>query len=110
MFVMSNVAFFEGEILDFEIDLAWDETTPLVLVKGEGRIVRTERDSQSSRSIGFAVQNLWFKLREPEEGQAIAEPPSSPTLPDFSRPDAPIKPFRRLSLVPKNRDLNSRGQ
>src|SRR3954464_449009 len=56
MFVTSSVAFSEGEILDFEIDLAWDELTPLVMVEGEGRVVRIERDAESSRLTGFAVE------------------------------------------------------
>jgi hypothetical protein len=72
MFVLADSGPIPGELLKFEIDLALDESTPLVLVEGEGRVVRVEdQPPPAQHPSGFAVHNLWFKLREPEEGQAI---------------------------------------
>jgi len=97
MFVLADTRPFQGELLDFEIDLAFDESSPLVLVEGEGRVVRVEGQSTpAAHRSGFAVHNLWFKLREPEEGQAIA--PAIPTRP-AAKARGQVGP-RRLSIVP----------
>jgi hypothetical protein len=72
MFVTADFGPAQGELLEFEIDLALDEFTPLMLVGGEGRVVRVEGPSPAAQSFGFAVHNLWFKLREPEEGEVLA--------------------------------------
>jgi hypothetical protein len=69
MFVVADVEPAEGELLEFEIDLALDEETPLVVVRGEGRVVRTERFAE--QPPGFAVHNAWFRLCEPEQGEAL---------------------------------------
>lgn len=69
MFVVANARPAEGDLLQFEIDLALDQASPLVVVQGEGRVVRTERPAD--QPAGFAVHNLWFRLREPEEGPAL---------------------------------------
>lgn len=69
MFVVSSVEVAKGELLEFEIDLGLDEETPLVMVRGEGRVVRIERPLH--QPAGFAVQNVWFRLSEPEQGQAL---------------------------------------
>jgi hypothetical protein len=69
MFIIADANPAEGELLEFEIDMALDEETPLVVVQGAGRVVRTERPSR--QSAGFAVHNLWFRLREPAQGQAM---------------------------------------
>jgi PilZ domain len=72
MFVLADCDPIPGQLLKFGIDLALDESTPLVLVEGEGRVVRVEdQPPPAQHSSGFAVHNVWFKLREPEEGQAI---------------------------------------
>jgi hypothetical protein len=72
MFVLADCDPIPGQLLKFGIDLALDEFTPLVLVEGEGRVVRVEdQPPPAQHSSGFAVHNVWFKLREPEEGQAI---------------------------------------
>ncbi len=107
MFVISPIPVAEGQIVEFEIDLSWDHLTPLVLVQGEGRVVRTGCDPESS-AAGFAVHNLWFKLRPPAQGQAIpADDISSgvPLSPDpAARAQAP-----RLSILGKNGKLTTRG-
>ena len=69
MFVLSDVEPAAGELLEFEIDLALDEETPLVLVRGEGRVIRAERSGE--QPAGFAVHNVWFRLCEADQGQAI---------------------------------------
>jgi len=72
MYVLADSGPIPGELLKFEIDLALDESTPLVLVEGEGRVVRVEdQPPPAQQPSGFAVHNLWFKLREPEEGRVI---------------------------------------
>ena len=69
MFVLSELEPAEGRLLEFEIDMAWDQQTPLVVVRGAGRVVRSERALNGAG--GFAVHNLWFRISEPEEGQAL---------------------------------------
>jgi hypothetical protein len=69
MYVVADAAPAHGDLLEFEIDMALDEATPLVLVRGEGRVVRAERDAE--QPSGFAVENVWFRLCEPEQGQAL---------------------------------------
>jgi hypothetical protein len=69
MYVVADVAPAQGDLLEFEIDMALDEETPLVLVRGEGRVVRSERNAKNE--FGFAVENVWFRLCEPEQGQAL---------------------------------------
>ena len=98
MFVVSDAEPAEGELFEFEIDLALDEETPLVLVQGEGRVVRTERPSE--QPAGFAVHNVWFRLCEPAQGQALPLDPQ--TLAAAMRPPISIaKPSRRgLAVVP----------
>ena len=71
MFVLSRTGPRQGELLDFAIEMALDEFSPLMLVEGEGRVVRVERPAPASRLAGFAVHNLWFKLREPEADEAL---------------------------------------
>jgi hypothetical protein len=50
------------------LDLAFDEITPLI-VRGKGRVVRTERTV--GQSAGFAVYNLSFHFREADPGGAL---------------------------------------
>lgn len=69
MFVVADAAPAPGEPLEFEIDMALDAETPLVVVHGEGRVVRAERTPD--QPAGFAVHNVWFRLRAPEQGQAL---------------------------------------
>lgn len=69
MFVIADAAPAQGDLLEFEIDMALDEETPLVVVQGAGRVVRTERPSDEPG--GFAVHNLWFQLRDAEQGHAL---------------------------------------
>lgn len=71
MFVVAPAGPRAGELLRFAVDMALDESSTLLRVQGEGRVVRVERPAQASRLAGFAVHNLWFKLREPEAGQAL---------------------------------------
>ena len=100
MFVVASARPAEGDLLEFEIDLALDEASPLVLVHGEGRVVRTERPA--GQPAGFAVHNLWFRLREPEQSQALpldlqawtAKPAPAPIR--FRKPDR----HRDLAIVP----------
>jgi PilZ domain len=107
MFVLSHSAFAEGEIVEFEIDLAWDEMTPLVLVKGDGRVVRIEKDSASQQS-GFAVQNLWFKLHDAEAGEATAWQRLGSAFSQVPIPATQAKP-RRLNIVPRKSDVSRKG-
>ena len=110
MFVQSDAGPSQGQLLEFEIDLALDEFTPLVQVEGEGRVVRVECQPPAARSSGFAVHNLWFKLREPEEGQAL---PVEIQLRDgkvaraAGGGAAKTRPRRRLQIVPPNGKRNS---
>ena len=69
MYVVADICPAHGDLLEFEIDMALDEETPLVLVRGEGRVVRAER--AADQPSGFAVENVWFRLCEPEQGQAL---------------------------------------
>jgi hypothetical protein len=71
MFVFSDLQPEAGSVLEFEIDMAWDEQTPLVVVRGAGRVVRTEEPSHGPG--GFGVHNLWFRIGEPEQGRALEE-------------------------------------
>jgi hypothetical protein len=103
MFVVAETELAEGELLEFEIDMALDEATPLMVVQGEGRVVRTERNSQ--RATGFAVHNVWFRLREPEQGQALpldwpAAAGASALFPPRAL-DAYAARHRGLSIVPR---------
>ena len=101
MFVIADAEPAEGELLEFEIDLALDEDTPLVVVRGEGRVVRIERSS--SQPYGFAVHNVWFQLCEPEQAQTL--PLDSRTLATAAvqSPRAPGKTSRNhgLTIVPR---------
>lgn len=100
MFVVADVEPSEGDVLEFEIDLGLDEETPLVVVRGEGRVVRIER--LSLQSTGFAVHNLWFRLSEPEQGQVL--PPDFATLAVAMRsPQDTGKTVRNrgLAIVPR---------
>ena len=71
MFVLAPTGPRQGELLEFEIDMALDEFSPLLRVQGEGRVVRVERPAPASHFTGFAVHNVWFKLRAPEAGEAL---------------------------------------
>jgi hypothetical protein len=75
MFVFSDLQPEAGAVLEFEIDMAWDEQTPVVVVRGAGRVVRNEEPSHGPG--GFAVHNLWFRIGEPEPGRALEESDSS---------------------------------
>lgn len=102
MFVEADTEPSQGELLEFEIDLAFDEFTPLMLVEGEGRVVRVERPFLSAQPSGFAMRNVWFKLREPEQGQALT-PTAQPRPARVARPAAKDRERdlrRRLALVP----------
>jgi hypothetical protein len=100
MFVFADAEPAEGDLLEFEIDLALDEVTPLVVVRGEGRVVRAERPSE--QPAGFAVHNVWFRLCEPEQGQAL--PLDFQTLAAAAmRPPAGVRKTDRhhgLAIVP----------
>ena len=102
MFVLADVGPGQGELVEFEIDLAMDELTPLVLVEGQGRVVRVESPAPEGQPLGLAVHNVWFKLRAPEEGEAL--PAQVQALAGrVARPAAGVrKPDRRrrLSIVP----------
>ena len=71
MFVFARTGPTRGRLLEFEIDLALDVYSPLLQVKGEGRIVRIERPAAGSDLSGFAVVNLCFKLCQPQEGAML---------------------------------------
>ena len=71
MFVLAPSGPRQGELLEFEIDMALDELSPLMQVQGEGRVVRVECPAPASQFTGFAVHNVWFKLRQPETGEAL---------------------------------------
>jgi hypothetical protein len=99
MFVISDLEPAEGTLLEFEIDMAWDEQTPLVVVRGAGRVVRTE--PPMDRPGGFAVHNVWFQLGEPEQAQALpfvtSVPSVSPVHSLFGSPSS--KRHRGLAVV-----------
>lgn len=100
MFVLADARPAHGEVLEFEVDLALDEVTPLVVVQGEGRVVRTERAAHEPS--GFAVHNLWFRVREPGQGQAL---PLDAQTPAAASARAPINlrkasRHRGLAVVP----------
>jgi hypothetical protein len=92
MFVVTNNVPPEGRVLQFEIDLAFDEGAPLTQVEGQGRVVRVERASSNSVAIGLAVSNIWFKLRAPQDGQALI-PPKKPKKKRLSVAWSKVKPF-----------------
>ena len=71
MFVFARTGPSKGRRLEFEIDLELDGYSPLMQVKGEGRVVRVERPAPESGLSGFAVVNLCFKLCQPEKGAAL---------------------------------------
>ena len=71
MFVFARTGPAPGRLLEFEIDLALDANSPLLQVKGEGRVVRRERPAAESKLSGFAVVNLCFKLCQPQEGAVL---------------------------------------
>jgi PilZ domain len=103
MFVVADAEPAEGALLEFEIDLALDEATPLVVVRGEGRVVRTQRSSERvpEHPAGFAVHNVWFRLGEPEQGQAL--PADLQTLAAAARPPVSTRKdgrHRGLVVVP----------
>jgi hypothetical protein len=109
MFVLSDPGPIPGELLEFEIDLALDESAPLILVEGEGRVVRVEsQPPPSAHPSGFAVHNLWFKLREPEEGQAIAPKVQARAAADV-RVSAQAGGRRGLAIVPRPDKAASHG-
>jgi hypothetical protein len=89
MLVLASTGPGLGELLEFEIDMALDEFSPLMLVQGEGRVVRVERPSIASSFTGFAVRNSWFKLREPSAGEAL--PVATP-----AQSGAAAKPVARI--------------
>jgi PilZ domain len=70
MFVFSDAQPEAGSVLEFKIDMA-DEQTPVVGVRGAGRVVRTERPLHGPS--GFAVHNVWFRIGEPGPGRALEE-------------------------------------
>jgi PilZ domain len=100
MFVVADAEPAAGDLLEFEIDMALDRETPLVVVRGAGRVVRAERSSE--RAAGFAVHNLWFQLREPEEGEALPlDFQALAHLTGQSPPGAGASfPRHRLTIVP----------
>jgi PilZ domain len=100
MFVVTDAEPPEGDLLEFEINLALDEATPLVVVRGEGRVVRTERLSE--QPAGFAVHNVWFRLGEPEQGQALPLDRRAPAVASVPPSLDAGKTARRrgLSIVP----------
>lgn len=103
MFVIADAEPADGALLEFEIDLALDEATPLVVVQGEGRVVRTQRSSElvPEHPSGFAVHNVWFRLREPEQGQAL--PADLRAFAAAMRPSTGIRTsdrHRGLAIVP----------
>jgi hypothetical protein len=108
MFVEADADPAEGARLEFEIDLALDEATPLVVIQGEGRVVRAQRSGESGtgQPAGFAVHNVWFRMREPEQGQALPA--------DLTFLGAAPKPSRvrhtGLTIVAPQTKTNSRGE
>jgi hypothetical protein len=68
MFVLARSGPTKGRPLRFEIDLALAESSTLIRVEGKGQVIRVERPAPKSRRTGFAVANLWFKLRGPRKG------------------------------------------
>ena len=110
MFVLADSGPTPGELFEFEIDLALDDSTPLVLVQGEGRVVRVEdQPPPAEQPSGFAVHNLWFKLLEPEEGQAIPpeiqERAAAVLRPSAKAPDR--RAHRGLAIVPRRGEIGS---
>ena len=109
MFVLARTGPREGEVLEFEIDMALDEFSPLMLVEGEGRVVRVERPAPASRLTGFAVHNVWFKLREPEEGQALPakiQAQAGRVVPAADRTRGPVLPRRLAIIRPKGKPVS----
>jgi hypothetical protein len=114
MFVVADYEPALGELLSFEIDLALDEQTPLVLVRGEGFVVRNE--CSPSREPGFAVRNTWFRLCDPQEDcslpvdfQSLATTASAA----LSQGSAPSRPGRHRGLAvvpPKIQSDSDRGE
>jgi hypothetical protein len=103
MFIFSDLQPDAGSVLEFEIDMAWDEQTPLVVVRGAGRVVRTERPLHGPG--GFAVHNLWFRIGEPEQGRALEEldgsaPFAGPIASLFAGPRSTR--HRGLKVVPRS--------
>jgi hypothetical protein len=113
MFVVADAEPVAGALIEFEIDLALDEATPLVVVHGEGRVVRTQRSSDlvPEHPAGFAVHNVWFRLREPEQGQAL--PADSPTVAAAAvRPPVNLRRNGRrrgLAIVPPQAKTDLQG-
>ena len=108
MFVFSDFQPETGSVLEFEIDMAWDEQTPLVVVRGAGRVVRSEEPPHGPG--GFAVHNLWFRIGEPEQGRALEEWDSSaqfvsPIVSLFAGPRSTR--HRGLTVVPRNKNSPS---
>ncbi len=103
MFVLAPAGPREGELLRFEIDMALDESSPLLRVEGEGRVVRVEYPARPSPSTGFAVRNLWFKLRDPKTGAALSAGTHglSAAAASVTRMDQQNSP-RRLTIAPPN--------
>jgi hypothetical protein len=108
MFVVAEAAPPEGDLLEFEIDMALEQEAPLVLVRGEGRVVRTVRVAQ--QPSGFAVENVWFRLCDPERGDALPN--------DLAMSSAAPQPpfgaernsrYRGLSVVPSPLKNDSQG-
>jgi PilZ domain len=67
MFVLARTSPPKGKPLRFEISLSPDELSPAIQVEGRGRVVRVERPAPRSKITGFAVVNLWFRVRDPQE-------------------------------------------
>ena len=83
MLVLARTGPRQGDLLEFEIEMALDDSSPQMLVHGEGRVLRIERPAIDSWFTGFAVHNLWFRMREPKPGGArpAAKPAQTGAVP-----------------------------
>jgi hypothetical protein len=68
MFIIADAGAPDSDVVEFELDLAFDEITPLI-VQGKGRVVRTEHTP--GQRAGFAVYHLSFRFREADPGGAL---------------------------------------
>jgi hypothetical protein len=102
MFIIADLEPSEGALLEFEIDMAEaeDTQTPLPIVRGAGRVVRTERPVNGRG--GFAVHNLWFQLSEPEKWQELPFASSMQSVPSKAHllNSRNLTP-RRVTVVPR---------
>jgi hypothetical protein len=71
MLVLARTGPRPGELLEFEVEMALDDSSPQLLVHGEGRVLRVEPSVSDRCFTGFAVHNLWFRMREPKPGGAL---------------------------------------